>query len=231
MWHQPGHSSPRCLSYNHHHGHHTCGLLIHSYQHQLIAISKDLREFFNKHPSNSIEFWDCPSNNNWPLHSIVDKETKIFNFTPLFPCKSSWDFDKKSECNDILKIWKMTFQVSDVKGRQLLDLLDDDLHPIEPSYTKGGSWIKYFGHSNSLCVRATRAIVNHTPIGEYCLCFFPNKDFSCPCRNYLIESRCHILHDCRRFNNYWNLRRDTISHLVSFLEFNPYAFSKGECIT
>jgi len=55
----------------------------------LIVILKKLREFFNKNPANSINFWDCPSNNNWPLHSIVDKETKDFNFIPLFLCKLS----------------------------------------------------------------------------------------------------------------------------------------------
>jgi len=53
----------------------------------------------------------------------------------------------------------MTFQVSDAKGRQFLDLLYNNLYSIEPSYTKEGSWIKYFGYSNSLCVRATRAII------------------------------------------------------------------------
>ena len=120
----------------------------------------------------------------------------------------------------------MTFQVPDAKSRQFLDLLDNNLYSIEPSYTKEGSWIKYFGYSNSLCVRATRAIINHAPLH-----FFPNKDFSCLCRNYPIELRCHILHDCKRFNNHWNPRRDTISHFVSFLEFNLNAFSFSEGIT
>jgi len=61
----------------------------------------------------------------------------------------------------------MTFQASDGKGNQFLDLLDDDLNVIEPSYFKGGSWLQAFGHSNSLCTHAVRAITNHTPIGEY----------------------------------------------------------------
>ena len=30
----------------------------------------------------------------------------------------------------------MTFQVSNTKSRQFLDLLDDNLHPIEPLHTK-----------------------------------------------------------------------------------------------
>ena len=156
---------------------------------------------------------------------MVDKETKEFNLIPLIPCKTSWDFDKKNECNNIIKDWHMTFQTFDFKGKHFLNLLDDELLPIEPLYTKGGPWIRHFRHSNSLYTRATRAITNHAPIGEYCLCFFPNKDFSCPCGNYPIESRCHILHDCRRFNNYWNLMRDTISQFGSFLEFNLNAFT------
>jgi len=61
----------------------------------------------------------------------------------------------------------MTFQASDRKGNHFLDLVDDNLNIIEPAYTKGGSWLQVFGHSNSLCARATRAITNHAPIGEY----------------------------------------------------------------
>ena len=111
----------------------------------------------------------------------------------------------------------MTFQVSDFKGKQFLNLLDDELYPIELLYTKGGLWLKHF-EQISLCVRATRAITNHALTGEYRLCFFLKEDFSCLYGFYLIESRCHILHECRRFNNYWNPMRDTISQFVSFLE-------------
>ena len=81
------------------------------------------------------------------------------------------------------------FQASDTKGRHFFNLLDDDLHPIEPLYSKGGSWIEYFRYSNSLCSRAARAIVNYALIGEYCLCFFPNEDFSCSCvsRSLMVD--------------------------------------------
>ena len=61
----------------------------------------------------------------------------------------------------------MTFQTSDAKEQHFLELLDEDLNPIKPLYAKGGPWLKFFRHSNSLCARASRAIVNHTPIGEY----------------------------------------------------------------
>ena len=122
-------------------------------------------------------------------------------------------------------------KLADVLPKSFLDLLDNDFNFIEPSYIKGGPWIKHFRHSNSLCARVMRAITNHALIGEYCLRFFPRKDFSCLCGKYPIESRCHVLHECRRFSNYWNLRRDTISQFVSFLEYNLNAFSKGEGVT
>ena len=140
-------------------------------------------------------------------------------------------FQQENKCNDILSRWKMTFQLSDAKSQHFLELLDDDNKPIEPSYAKGGPWLKYFGHSNSLCARASRAIVNDAPIGEYWLRFFPQEEFKCPCGHYLIETRRHILHECRRYNKYWKPRRDTIVHFTLFIEFNSNAFSFGESIT
>ena len=145
----------------------------------------------------------------------------------MFPCKSSWDFDRKHECNKIINKWKMTFQALDAKGWHFLELLDDNLKPIELSYAKGGLWLKTFGHSNPLCARASRVIVNHAPIGEYHLRFFPREEFKFLCSLYPIESRRHIPHECKRYNNYWNLRRDTLSHFMLFLEFNSSAFSFG----
>ena len=37
---------------------------VHPYQIQSSAISRELRESFNKNLINSIKFWNCPSNNN-----------------------------------------------------------------------------------------------------------------------------------------------------------------------
>ena len=202
-----------------------------SFQIHIASISDKLRKFFVKNHDNSIEFWEYPSCCEWSLHNIVDKETKKFHPHPCYLYKSSWDFSKKSECNDILMRWKMTFQASDKKGHQFLELLNNDNKPLELIYSKGGTWLKYFGHSNSLCARVTRAIINHAPIGEYQLRFFPQEEFKCPCGNYPIKTRHHILYNCKRYNKYWNPRRDTISHFTLFLEFNSSAFSFRENIT
>ena len=61
----------------------------------------------------------------------------------------------------------MTFQVSDLKGRNFLDLVDSDNNILKPTYSKDSIWLQHFGHSNMLCARAMRAITNHAPIEEY----------------------------------------------------------------
>ena len=200
-------------------------LSVHPYQSQSVAILSDLHKFFNCCETNSIEFWECPSHLKQHLHNEVNKETKTFNLTPLYSCKSSWEFSKKSESNDILNVWKMTFQASDLKWNQFLDLLDNDNNIIELSYAKGGLQLKLIGHSNSLCAQAIRAITNHAPTSEYRLRFFLREEFNCSCGQYPIESRHHILYEYGRFNGYWNPRRDTLSHFIMFLEFNPSTFS------
>jgi len=96
---------------------------------------------------------------------------------------------------------------------------------------QGGSWLKYFSQSNLLCARASRAINNHTLIGEYKLRFFPREEFSYSCGQYSIEIRHYILHECKRFNEYWNLRRDSIGYFIMFLELNPNVFAFPKPIT
>ena len=197
----------------------------HMLQKQATFILSELREFFNCRNTNTIKFWECSSKSNWHLHKAVNLDTKSFNLTPLLPNKCSWDFSKKLESNNIINTWKMTFQASNLKERNFLELVNSDNNTLEPTYCKSSSWLQVFGHSNLLCARATRVITNHAPIEEYCLKFFLDEDFSYLCGLYPIETRRHILHECRRFNEYWNLRRDLIAHFIQFLERNLRAFS------
>ena len=112
--------------------------LSHTYQVHAVAIFSNLYCFFTSNQNNSIEFWECPSCLNWNLHKLVNRDSKAFNPLPIYPCKMSWDYSKKIECDDILNTWKLTFQASDGKERHFLNLLDNNFNIIEPSYTKGG---------------------------------------------------------------------------------------------
>jgi len=73
----------------------------HPYQIHTTAILEDLHTFFSKNSINSIEFWESPSCLNWHLHKTVDCELKLSNHTPIFPYKTSWDYSKKTKCDNI----------------------------------------------------------------------------------------------------------------------------------
>ena len=79
------------------------------------------------------------------------------------------------------------FQVSDMKGRQFIKLINSDNNPLELLYIKSGPWLQHFGHSNYLYAKASRAITNHAPTGEYRLRFFLREEFRCSCSQYPIE--------------------------------------------
>jgi len=76
-------------------------ILPHPYQIHTTAILEDLHTFFSKNSINSIEFWESPSHLNWHLHKTVDHESKLSNHTLIFLCKMSWDYSKKTECDNI----------------------------------------------------------------------------------------------------------------------------------
>jgi len=92
--------------------------------------------FFNQYLNNSIEFLNCPSSENWHLHVVVNKKTKNFNLIPLYPYKTLWNFNKKEDSNNIIN---ECFNISDLKGRNFLNLLNNDYTDIISSYTKKDS--------------------------------------------------------------------------------------------
>jgi len=68
---------------------------------------------------------------------VVDSETRKYQQNPSFLWRTLWDFSKKKECDNIVNEWKMIFQALDDKGRNFLDLVDDENNPLELSYSKG----------------------------------------------------------------------------------------------
>jgi len=91
----------------------------------------------------------------------------------------------------------MYFQVLYYKGKNFLDLNNNNNLSIQPTYLKEGAWLKHIRHSNSLYACITKAITNHAPIGKYYLRFFPKESFACLYRDYPIKSMNHILYRCR----------------------------------
>ena len=70
-----------------------------------------------------------------------------------------------------LDTWRTTFSHPTVQGYHFLTLRGKNCKPLQPRYSKGGSWLSHISQSVTLCARVTRAILNHAPIGEYRQCF------------------------------------------------------------
>ena len=96
------------------------------YQLYSITISNDLRAFFNKNSINLTSFWNCHSSIKWFSHLLVDKKSKHLRINPIFTRKSSWEFSRKEKCSSIVHKWQMYFQASEYKGRNFLDLNDNN---------------------------------------------------------------------------------------------------------
>ena len=115
----------------------------------------------------------------------------------------------------------MYFQASNYRGRNFLNLNNDDNEPIQPSYSKGGVWLKCFSLSNSLCAWVTRLITNYVPISKYKKRFFPNEPTSCPCGQAPLKIWDHILYDCKQYRQSWKPKRDSLKDMIRFLDHNP----------
>ena len=204
-------------------------MTIHLYQLYSIAILKDLKKFFKKSPNNSIDFQDCLGSVKWSLYLLVDKESKYLKINPILSSKSSWEFSRKEECDSIMYKWQIYFQASEYKGRNFLKLNNDDNTLIYSTYTKGKAWLKHFG--SSLCACITRLVTDHAPISEYKLRFFSKESIACLCGNYPIEMRRYILFECLQYKKSWNLKRELLQDILTFLEFNLEAFCFQKDIT
>jgi len=198
--------------------------LIHPYQTLTLPISKRISSFFKKSPKNHINIWYCPSKLKWKPHNDADNDVKISHTTPILPSKESWAYSRKTECDGTLKYWEMSFQASDRKGKNFLEITDNKGKTLKPSYKKGGSWLSYFGYSNSTCARITRLITNHASTREYHQRFFPQEEILCNCGLNLLETRDHILYECKKYNEAWRPPDLSIFSILIFLKGNPSAF-------
>jgi len=87
-----------------------------------------------------------------------------------------------------LNTWRTSFNYSIVQDQHFLSLRDKNCKILQPSYSKSGSWLPYIGQSVTLCVRLTRAILNHVPIRKYRQHFFPTGCIQCLCDYCQVET-------------------------------------------
>jgi len=195
------------------------------FQAVVAPLAVQIKEFLCKDSRNSIQFWHCPNKAEWPRHQLVDKIAKESHTQPSFPCKNSFLFSRKKECDDLIQEWQTSFVNTENKGRLFLEFEDSNLQVIKPTYTNGGSWLPSIGFYNSLCARFTRMTTGHAPIGEYKQRFFPNEPTNCPCGLAEVQTREHIVLQCSLYEPSTRPINRCLNNSVHFLHDNPTAFS------
>ena len=156
-------------------------LLVYPRQAYSLAVCSTLRLFFSQGHSYKIDFWNCSSRAEWSLHQLVHNNVTNTKVAARLHPATSINFLCSRNVISCLDIWRTSFNHPTVQGWHFLPLRDKNQWFLQPSYSKGDSWLPYIGQSITLCARATKAILNYAPIGKYRQCFFPAEYTQCPC--------------------------------------------------
>ena len=161
---------------------------MHPGQAHSLAVCSALRLFFSQGHGYRIDFWDCLSKAEWSLHQLVHNNVTNTRVSAGPHPATSIDFLCSKSVISCLDTWRTSFNRPTIQGQHFLPLRDRNRRFLQPSNSKGGSWLPHIGQSVTLCARATRAILNHAPIGEYRQRFFPAEYIQCLCGHCQVET-------------------------------------------
>ena len=189
-----------------------------------LAVCSALRLFFSQGHGYRIDFWDCPT--EWSLHQLVHNDVTNTRVAAGWSPATSINFLCSKSITSCLDNWKTLFNCLTIQGQHFLPLRDRNRQFLQPSYSKGGSWLPHIGQLVTLCARATRAILNHAPIGEYRQCFFPAECTQCLCGHCQVETWWHIFANCPRFAHSPLIDPSSfVKDFVDFLKKHPGVFA------
>ena len=156
-------------------------LSVHSGQAHSLAVCFALRSFFSQGHGYMIDFWDCSSKTEWSLYQLVHNDVTNTRVSAGPHPATSINFLYSKSIISCLNIWRTLFNCPTIQGWHFLPLRDRNWWFLQPSYFKSGSWLPHISQLVILYARVTRAILNHTPIGEYRQHFFPAECTQCLC--------------------------------------------------
>ena len=154
-----------------------------------VSNSSEGSGWFTNHPDCSIHFWDCPSKAQWSLHFLAHEDATSTKIAAGHYPATSLDALQSKSAAACLDTWRTSFARPLSQGRYFLPLKGGIKNLLQLSYAKGGGWLPFIGELVILCARATRAILNHAPIGEFRQRFFPAECIQCPCGHCQVETR------------------------------------------
>jgi hypothetical protein len=175
----------------------------HSGQSHSLAVIRALIPWLEADPLHKVQFWYVPSQARWDnhgeVHKYVTSTTGKVAVTPATCATLNFCREKSSAQN--LDCWDNMFNDPKYRGSNFLHLWGKEGKMPQPSSYKGGKWLQAFGSDVRLCARASRAILDHAPIGAYCQRFhMGDHNYWCHCREDTqlgvmgtLETRCYVI--------------------------------------
>jgi hypothetical protein len=137
--------------------------------HSLVVIQA-LIPWLEADPLCKVQFWYVPSQARWDnhgeVHKYVTSTTGKVTVTPA--TRTTLNFCREKSSTQNLDCWDNMFNDPKYRGSNFLHLWGKEGKMPRPSSHKGGKWLQAFGSDVRLCAHASRAILNHAPIGAYC---------------------------------------------------------------
>jgi hypothetical protein len=171
-----------------------------------LAVIQALIPRLEADPLCKVQFWYVPSQARWDNHGKVHKyvtSTTGKVAVALATC-ATLNFCREKFSAQNLDRWDNMFNDPKYCGSSFLHLWGKEGKMPRPSSHKGGKWLQVFGSDVRLCAHASRAILNHAPIGAYCWRFHVgDRNYWCHCRSNTLpgvmgtlEDRHHLLTNC-----------------------------------
>jgi ribonuclease HI len=189
-----------------------------------------IRPWFEARQDHVIHLYYVPGHKGILINELVDSDAQAQARSNEYqPDTISVSIARQTSEADALRAWTLDSRKPAIRGKQYLF---SGRKPPKPTTKKGGGlFMRAFGSSNSLAARASRAITNHAPLGDYRRRFFPREPRDCVECN-VEQTRAHVINTCTR---YTRRRRNFLEFLKNssdpgrecreFLVDNPSAFS------
>jgi hypothetical protein len=220
----------------------------HSGQSHSLAVIRALIPWLEADPLCKIQFWYIPSQARWDNHGKVHKYvTSTMGKVVVTPAtRATLNFCREKFSVQNLDRWDNMFNDPKYRGSNFLHLWGKEGKMPRPSSHKGGKWLQAFGSDIRLCARASRAILNHAPIGAYrqwfhvgdCNYWCHYREDTQPGVMGTLKTRHHLLTNCAAvdYPDYgrWNTEPNQwrppllLEEFLKMLKVNPklFAFSK-----
>jgi len=118
---------------------------VHSGQAHFLAVCSALRLFFSQDHGYRIDFWDCSSKAERSLHQLVYNNMTNTRVSAGLYLATSIDFLCSKSVISYLDTWRILFNHPTIQVQHFLPLRDRNQQFLQPSYSKGGSWLSHIG--------------------------------------------------------------------------------------